>query len=41
VVGPLGTFIAEPVWDKEEIVFADLNMDDLVEARVSGRLNNL
>jgi hypothetical protein len=35
VVGPLGTFLAEPVWDKEEIVFADLNMDDLVESRVS------
>lgn len=35
VVGPLGTFVAEPVWDKEEIVYADLNMNDLVEARVS------
>jgi hypothetical protein len=39
VVGPLGTFIAEPVWDKEEIVFADLNMDDLVESRVCGNLH--
>ncbi|KAH7385401.1 putative nitrilase [Phaeosphaeria sp. MPI-PUGE-AT-0046c] len=34
VVGPLGMFVAEPVWDKEEIVYADLNMDELVEARM-------
>jgi len=34
VVGPLGTFLAEPVWDKEAIVYADLNRDDLVEAKV-------
>lgn len=35
VVGPLGTFIAKPVWDKEDIVYADLIMDELVESRVS------
>ena len=34
IVGPLGTFIAEPVWDKEEIVYAMLNLADLTEARV-------
>lgn len=34
VVGPLGTFIAEPVWDKEEIIYATLNLPDLTEARV-------
>lgn len=36
VVGPFGAFIegAEPVWDKEHIVYAELNRDDLVEARV-------
>jgi nitrilase len=34
VVGPLGTFVAKPIWDKEDIVYADLNMDDLVESRV-------
>lgn len=36
-MGPMGTFIegAEPVWDKEQIVYAELNRDDLVEARVS------
>ncbi|ORY15438.1 putative nitrilase [Clohesyomyces aquaticus] len=34
IVGPLGTLIAEPVWDKEEIVYAELNRDDLVESRM-------
>ncbi|KFZ06118.1 hypothetical protein V502_09926, partial [Pseudogymnoascus sp. VKM F-4520 (FW-2644)] len=34
IVGPLGTFIAEPVWDKEEIVYATLNLPDLTEARM-------
>lgn len=34
VIGPLGTFITEPVWDREDIVFATLNLDDLVEAKV-------
>jgi nitrilase len=34
VVGPLGTFVAEPVWDKEAIVYADLRMGDLLESRV-------
>jgi nitrilase len=36
IVGPLGLFVegAEPVWDKEHIVYAELNRDDLVEARV-------
>lgn len=34
IVEPLGTFIAEPVWDKEEIIYAMLNLPDLVEARV-------
>lgn len=35
VVGPLGTFLAEPVWDKEDVVYATLNMDDVTESRVS------
>lgn len=34
VVGPLGTFAAEPVWDRAEIVYAELDMDDLVKAKV-------
>jgi predicted amidohydrolase len=34
VVGPLGNFRAEPVWDKETIVYAELNKDDLIESRV-------
>lgn len=37
VIGPLGTFIAEPVWDKEEIIYATLKSSDLVEARVRFR----
>ncbi|KAF6835567.1 carbon-nitrogen hydrolase [Colletotrichum plurivorum] len=34
VVGPLGTFLAEPVWDKEEIIYADLKMADITESRL-------
>ncbi|KAF2103143.1 putative bifunctional nitrilase/nitrile hydratase NIT4B [Rhizodiscina lignyota] len=34
VVGPLGTFLAEPVWDREEIVYATLRSMDIVEARL-------
>jgi predicted amidohydrolase len=34
VVGPMGELLAEPVWDKEAIVYAELNKDDLVESRV-------
>ncbi|OAL27528.1 hypothetical protein AYO22_03432 [Fonsecaea multimorphosa] len=34
IVGPLGTFIAEPVWDQEEIVYGQLNMEDLIQARM-------
>lgn len=35
IVGPLGTFLAEPVWDKEEIVYASLRMADITESKVS------
>ncbi|OHF01007.1 carbon-nitrogen hydrolase [Colletotrichum orchidophilum] len=35
IVGPLGIFLAEPVWDKEEIVYADLRMADLTESKAS------
>ncbi|KAF2250536.1 putative nitrilase [Trematosphaeria pertusa] len=34
IVGPLGTFLAEPVWDREEIVYAELNRDELIESRM-------
>lgn len=34
VVGPLGNFVTEPVWDKEQIVYAVLKKDELVESRV-------
>lgn len=35
IVGPLGTFVAEPIWDRAEIVYADLCMSDLAEGKVS------
>jgi len=35
IVGPLGIFLAEPVWDREEIIYADLVLSDIKEARVS------
>lgn len=34
IVGPLGTFLADPVWDKEDIIFAELSIDELLGARV-------
>lgn len=34
IVGPLGTMITEPVWDREAIVYAELNMGDIIEAKV-------
>ncbi|WYZ35837.1 hypothetical protein EsH8_X_000484 [Colletotrichum jinshuiense] len=34
IVGPLGTFLAEPVWDKEDIVYADLRMADITESKL-------
>ncbi|KAI9815786.1 MAG: hypothetical protein M1827_002182 [Pycnora praestabilis] len=34
VVGPLGTFLAEPMWDKEGIIYATLDMEDLTEAKM-------
>lgn len=37
VLGPLGTFLIEPVWDKEDILYTTLNLSDLAEARVRPR----
>lgn len=34
VVGPLGTFLAEPMWDEEGIVYAELRMGELTEAKM-------
>ena len=34
IIGPLGTFLAEPVWDEEGIVYAELRMDELTEAKM-------
>lgn len=32
-MGPLGTFLAEPGWDKEAIVYVILNGSDMIEAK--------
>ncbi len=32
-MGPLGTFLAEPGWDKEDIVYVTLNGSDMIEAK--------
>ncbi|KAF2121241.1 putative nitrilase [Lophiotrema nucula] len=34
IVGPLGTFLAEPTWDREQIVYAELKHDELIESRM-------
>ncbi|KAH8891106.1 carbon-nitrogen hydrolase [Thozetella sp. PMI_491] len=34
IVSPLGEFLAEPVWDAETIIYADLKMPDITEARM-------
>jgi nitrilase len=33
IVGPFGTYLAEPVFNKEIIVYAELNMDDRIIAK--------
>lgn len=33
IVGPLGTFLAELGWDKEDIVYVTLNRSDMIEAK--------
>lgn len=32
-MGPLGTFLAELGWDKEDIVYVTLNRSDMIEAK--------
>ncbi|KAF2660816.1 putative nitrilase [Lophiostoma macrostomum CBS 122681] len=34
IVGPLGEFLTEPIWDKEGIVYADLQREHLIESRM-------
>jgi hypothetical protein len=34
VVGPLGEFVSEPVWDREGIVYAELGSGELIESRM-------
>lgn len=33
IIGPLGIFIVEPVFGKEEILYATLNLDDITRAQ--------
>lgn len=34
IVGPYGEFIAQPVWDKEQIIYADINLDECIQAKM-------
>ncbi|KAI1376661.1 carbon-nitrogen hydrolase [Hypoxylon crocopeplum] len=34
IVGPLGVPLTEPVWDKEEIIFADIKLSEVTESRL-------
>ncbi|KAI0539914.1 carbon-nitrogen hydrolase [Xylaria digitata] len=34
IAGPLGTRLTEPLWDKEDIVYADLPMSEVTESRL-------
>ncbi|KAI5922193.1 carbon-nitrogen hydrolase [Camillea tinctor] len=34
VAGPLGTQITEPLWDKEEIIYAELDLSDVTKSRL-------
>ena len=33
IVGPLGQVLAGPAWDGEEILFADIDLDDIPRAK--------
>lgn len=34
VIDPYGHYVTEPVWDKEEIIYADLDMDKVPASRM-------
>ena len=34
VVGPLGGLIAGPLWDEEGILYADINLDEVVKSKM-------
>lgn len=40
VIGPLGTFLAEPVWGNDETVYAQLRMGELTEAKMEYLLSD-
>ena len=33
IIDPLGNYLAGPVWDKEDILLADLDLNAVIEAR--------
>lgn len=34
IINPYGQYVAGPVWDREEILIADLDLDEIVESRL-------
>lgn len=34
IVGPLGEYVVEPVWGREDILYAKLNLNDIAESRL-------
>ena len=34
IIDPYGHYVTEPVWDKEEIIYADLDMDKVPASRM-------
>lgn len=34
IISPFGKYIAEPVWRKEEIIFAELNLDEVILSKI-------
>lgn len=34
MIDPYGHYVTEPVWDKEEIIYADLDMDKVPASRM-------
>lgn len=39
VVDPYGKYVAEPVWNREEMIIADLNLEDIVASRLDMDIN--
>lgn len=39
IVDPYGKYVVEPVWDREEMLIADLNLSDIVTSRLDMDIN--